>query len=199
MAYTDNSSALGWLHKASFDPVKKEAHNHVAREMAKFLMDNELSLYSQHIKGKHNVIADSLSRDMHICDNKLTFLLNNLFPFQTRKNLNLEPLSNKIECMLYSLKDMLTNRQAYHATRTPSSLGHLIDGDDSWKDVAWKMNSWTTSRRNNECVSCPHLQQVLETMNTEKQGEHNYAKALLVPPLATFVRPSGRTYGGTRL
>ena len=101
MAYTDSSSSLGWLHKSSFDPVTMEAHNHVARSMARFLIQNETSLYSQYVKGKNNVIADALSRDMHICDTKLTFLLNNLFPCQTQNNLTLNPLFSETLCWLY--------------------------------------------------------------------------------------------------
>ena len=141
MVYTDSSSALRWLHKASFDPVKQEAHNNVARRLARFLMCNELALYSQHIPGKQNIIADSLALDMRIIDNKLTILLNNLFPHQTQKNLHLRALPNDIICWLSSLKDMPTNCKDYHVELTPSSLGNLINGDNSSQVAVSKMNS----------------------------------------------------------
>jgi hypothetical protein len=113
MAYTYSSSALGWFYKASFNPVAQEAHNHVARTLARFLIENEMSLHSQHIPGKHNIIADSLSHDFHITESTLTFLLNNSYPLQTQRNLRLAALSRETICFLYSLKDMSTNRKEY--------------------------------------------------------------------------------------
>ena len=65
LAFTDSSSALSWLYKASFGE-NQPIHDKVARRLALELIDNDSALYSQHIKGKHNVIADSLSRDHHM-------------------------------------------------------------------------------------------------------------------------------------
>ena len=171
----------------------------MARTLAQFFMEHEMSLYSQHITGKHNIIADSLSRDFHITESTLTFLLNNLYPLQTQRNLRLAALSKETICFLYSLKDMSTNRKEYLVERTPSSLGHLIDGADSLTIVASKMNSWMDLQKNNVHASCPHLWQVLEGMNTAKQTKHNYARELSVPPLSMFVWPFGRTFGMTHL
>ena len=50
LAFTNSSSALGWIHKASFDPVNAESHNPLARWLGWTLVSNETSLYSQHIK-----------------------------------------------------------------------------------------------------------------------------------------------------
>ena len=150
-------------------------------------------------KGNISVIADALSRDMHICDNKLIFLINNLLPCQTQKNLYLNPLSKETLFWLYSLKGMLTNRLANHVEQTPSSLGHLISGNDSWPVVVSRMNSWRTLYKNNVPSSCRHLQQVLDAMDMEEQGKHNYAKELSIPPLVMLVRPSRQTYGMTHL
>ena len=58
LSLTDSTSALGWLHKASF-PESKPIHDKVARWLAIKLMEKESSLYSQHIAGKFNMIADS--------------------------------------------------------------------------------------------------------------------------------------------
>ena len=44
LAFIDSSSALGWIHKAYFDPVKVESHDIVARRLG-------WTLVSQHIKG----------------------------------------------------------------------------------------------------------------------------------------------------
>ena len=63
LAFTDSSIALGWMHKASFDPVNAESHNTVARWLGQTLVSHESSIFSQHIKGTESIIADSLSRD----------------------------------------------------------------------------------------------------------------------------------------
>ena len=72
LAFTDSSSALGWMQKVSFDPVNAESHNAVARWLGLKLVSNETSLYSQHIKETENIIADSLSRDFHRSYHTLT-------------------------------------------------------------------------------------------------------------------------------
>ena len=65
LAFTYSSSALGSMHKASFDPVNAESHYVVVRWLVWTLVNNETSLYSQHIKGTENIIMDYLSIDFH--------------------------------------------------------------------------------------------------------------------------------------
>ena len=74
LAFTDSSSALGWLYKANFH-TNQPAHDAVARWLAKTLIDHDAALYSQHIRGIHNIIADVLSRDCHIPDTHLMTML----------------------------------------------------------------------------------------------------------------------------
>ena len=49
LAFIDSSSALGWMHKASFDPVNAESHDVVARWIGWKLNSNETSLESKKI------------------------------------------------------------------------------------------------------------------------------------------------------
>ena len=49
LVFTDNSRALGWLHKASFHPVSNSSHDKVVREFALFMMKEDHSLYLEHI------------------------------------------------------------------------------------------------------------------------------------------------------
>ena len=51
LEFTDSYSALGWMHKESFDTVNAASHNAVAYWLGWTLVSNEISLYSQHIKG----------------------------------------------------------------------------------------------------------------------------------------------------
>ena len=74
LASIDSSSALGWLFKTSF-ASNQPNHDMVARRLAEELIDKNSTLYSQHIEGCFNFVADSLSRDNHILTGKLTFAL----------------------------------------------------------------------------------------------------------------------------
>ena len=60
LTFTDNSSALGWLYKASFSKKMTE-HNTVARWLASILMKMDAALYSQFIKGYDTHQKSSLS------------------------------------------------------------------------------------------------------------------------------------------
>ena len=68
LALSDSSSALGWLHRSTFRPIKSPLQDVVARHLGTLLMDFEASHVSAHIKGKNNIIADSLSRDIDLSD-----------------------------------------------------------------------------------------------------------------------------------
>ena len=81
LAFTDSSSDLGWLYKASFSN-SQVTHAKYARCFARMIMRKDSALYSQHICGVHDVITDSLLQDHHTSDNQLTFMLKNLFPTQ---------------------------------------------------------------------------------------------------------------------
>ena len=68
LAFIDISSALGWMHKESFNPVIAESHDAVALWLGWTLVSNKSSLYSQHIKGTEKIIADPPSWDLHRSD-----------------------------------------------------------------------------------------------------------------------------------
>ena len=90
LAFTDSSSTLGWLYKASFGSNQVD-HDNIARWLAKELVHMHSALYSQHTKGSYNFVADSLSRDTHIVADKLTFSFQNLFPEQMPTSFNISP------------------------------------------------------------------------------------------------------------
>lgn len=84
LARTDSSSALGWLYKAFFSEAQP-AHDVVAQKLARILLDNDSALYSQHIRGKYNVVADALSRDFHLLEAHLILFLQTIFPYRHPK------------------------------------------------------------------------------------------------------------------
>ena len=88
--FTYISSALGCMHKASFGPVNEGGHDTFPRWLGWTLVSNEASLYSQHIKGTDNIIADSLSRDFNISDQYLTKNINSILPPQTSASFHIK-------------------------------------------------------------------------------------------------------------
>ena len=79
LSFTDSSSALGWIYKASFN-TSHPVHDTVARWLAKIMIENDAALYLQHIRGIHNIIADMLSRYGHIPENQLIYMFYLFFP-----------------------------------------------------------------------------------------------------------------------
>ena len=83
---TDNSSALAWLHQGNFNPKDQRLHESISRKLARTMMSHNSALYSQYAKGCQNNIVDSLFRDFHIPNSKLTFLHKSLYPTQAGAN-----------------------------------------------------------------------------------------------------------------
>ena len=96
LEFTDSSSALGWMHKASFDPVNTEYHDALARWLGWTLVSNETSLYSQNTKGTENITADSLSRDFHKSDQTLTKNFDQILPQQTAALFHIKKLPRNV-------------------------------------------------------------------------------------------------------
>ena len=160
LAKTDNSSAVGWLTKSNFDPDTQSKHDMVARKLAEILLDSESTLYPEHVKGTHNIIADSLSRDIHIPSKKHSFLLTELFPTQTPMGLSIaEVLPEEITCWLESLKGGKLNGRESPQAPMPSKMGTLVSGSASWPAVASSVRFWKdTAPRPNLVYSAPLLQ-----------------------------------------
>ena len=97
LAFTDSSITLGWMHKASFDPVNEVCHDTVARWLGLTLASQRALVYYQHIKGTKNIIEDSLSRDFNISDQSLTKKITPLYHLRQRhhstSNFHLDILS----------------------------------------------------------------------------------------------------------
>ena len=199
LCLTDSSSALGWLYKSNFCPDSQKYNDIVARKLATTMMEKEAALYSQHIKGSSNTIADSLSRDQHLSSKKLIFALNAIYESQVQTDLTmLQQVPSEITCFLASLKDGETKNLGSQVARTPSRLGALLGLDDSWRNVVSKIRSLTDSTSKESLSSCPLLRQALEEIKMGKQNWTNYSAAPLEVPFLAYARPSGRTYGGIR-
>ena len=196
LCMTDSSSALAWLHKGNFNPVDQKVHESISRKLTRVMMDNQAALYSQHVKGSHNVIADSLSRDFHIDSDKLTFILRSLYPTQVGENFHILPqLPNEIICWIASLKGASTRTMESQSTPSRSKLGDLISGEDSWSSVESIVNSLMDSAVRKKSVYCKRMQELCEEISLGLQRKPNSLEAPSRPPYEVYVRPFGRTFG----
>ena len=73
--FADIPSALGWIHHSIFNLIRGNAHDEVEKSLARDMMEFKYSFIYQHIKGNHNDVLDSLSRDGNISPPKITHLL----------------------------------------------------------------------------------------------------------------------------
>ena len=127
----DNTSALAWLRKTSFHTNKQPIHNEAARLFATMMMEYEATLASVHKPGKHNIIADILSRDTHIAPDNLKFILKTLFPSQVPPSLDFVNLTDSIDSGISYLLRMSPNIKASPVQEIRSNTGILIDRADT--------------------------------------------------------------------
>jgi hypothetical protein len=92
----DNSSSVGWLHKASVDPNRNLPLFLASRKFATILIDHKSCIYSQHIAGVSNKLADILSRRFDLDDTALTSLLNSFPTLQVRNSFRICPIHQEI-------------------------------------------------------------------------------------------------------
>jgi hypothetical protein len=113
LAMGDSTKAAGWLQKSNFkysDSESTEMTNtklKLSRDHALRFMNHKCSDYSQWFKGKHNGLADSLSRDHQIPPNILTQLFKSSIPKQTPPNLQISPLPQEIHSYIMSMLQSL--------------------------------------------------------------------------------------------
>ena len=99
---TDSSTTDGWLHRSNFNDeegknLQTEEKLVWARYHSTRMLENTIKEYSQWFPRKENEVADSLSRDDHICDQQLTSLLFSQIPEQMSHNFKISLLPPVIE------------------------------------------------------------------------------------------------------
>ena len=126
LSQIDSSTTEGWLRRFNF---KEETESNLqtgeklkwARDHSSRTLDNELKEYSQWFPGKENEVADSLSRDYHIIDQQLTFLLFSIILQQKPPNFKISPLPPVIVSTLLAILQWLSEatqqRKAHQRSR----------------------------------------------------------------------------------
>ena len=192
-ALTDNSSALGWLFKASFHPAEKENHDTVARFFARNIIKNEHSIYAEHIKGSSNNVADSLSREFKFSKRQLTNLLYCAFDEQMPPNFRIQELPEANVLWISSLLESMTIKEVPKSNFHRKSTQTGESGKTFVEKLGSKINSLKDSPRTKRPSSCAHLQQQSGETFLDEQIRKYCTEIPCKAPLDTFVRSSGLT------
>jgi len=125
----DNSSSVGWLHKASVDDSKNLPLFIASRKFADIMVSSNTCVYSQHIPGISNTIADALSRRFDLSDENLTSFLNSFPDSQVQSSYKLCPVHPDIcSWMTYWLQKCSAMKELQKIQKTK----RLECGDNGW-------------------------------------------------------------------
>ena len=192
-ALTDNSSALGWLFKASFHPAEKSNHDTVARFFARSIIKNEHSIYAEHIKGSSNNVADSLSREFKFSKSQLTNLLYCAFNEQMPPNFEIQDLPEENVSWISSLLESMTTREESKRNSHRKSAQTGGSGRTFAEKLGSKINSLKDVRETKRLRSCaPSQPQSGETFLDEQIRKYCTGTLSKIPQ-DMFVRSSGLT------
>ena len=142
MEFTGITSALGWIHKASFDPVNAESHDAIARWICWTLFGNKTSLYLQHIKVTENIITESISSYFHISDQTLTKLFNPTLPPQTAASSHIKQLTREVISWVSTLEASSIKPTESSNPLHPISLVTGKDSENLSHPQASQKNYW---------------------------------------------------------
>jgi hypothetical protein len=207
LCMTDNTSGAGWLKRSNFKESEdnfemQRAKETCARTFAKLCIDAKIKIYSQWFPGKQNIIADSLSRDTHLSDEKILslFATSPSTVSQLPKVTDLRPLPPEIISWITSLLRTMPVRK-----QSPQQLGRSelwlgsagssslkesnSNSTHSSKTFLPKTNISSLPLSPTQCEKQPTLQQI-STPWLLQQSEI---------PWTTWHRPSGREQNQTQL
>jgi hypothetical protein len=198
LALGDNSSAVGWLHKANVDPNQNKALHTASRKLASLLMESECCLYSQHFKGEFNNVADALSRLHDLTDNQLlSFILSN-FPDQVPHTFSIVPLAPSIISWMTWLLQKNNGHTEFKNKQQTKKRGR---GNDGYSTLT-ESRTDTIPSSSSSSPSCELDCLVPSALPSVKGSFLNKVRASWVEaqskrPWQNWVRSSGQTWGQT--
>jgi hypothetical protein len=198
LAFTDNSSALGWLYHSTFNPVLHKNHDKLARYLAKLLFKKEATLHAEHIPGTQNVIADSLSRDFHLTHTDLTTLiLSHAPPEQVPPTFTIQSLPPHLSSWASSMLESLPPTTASPPRQAPSSLALSPNTKPSSSSATSPTPSSNPTPTPSANSSYPHSLTATAQTGTNQQQKTDFKAALSRAPSQMWFRLSGKTFGLT--
>jgi hypothetical protein len=139
LALSDNSSTVGWMHKANIDNTKNLPLHVAARKYAEVLLQADCCLYSQHIAGVTNTVADLLSRKFDLPHSKLSSFIRLYYPKQVPPSFNISPLPPEICSWLTSWLQRCRERWASQKEQKTRKNEHGTTGSNTLSASGSKM------------------------------------------------------------
>ena len=101
-------------------------------------MTHDSTIYSQHQQGKHNIIADLLSRWHFMTDIQLTVFLRSISTSQLPTSFRISPLPNEVNSWITYILLKLQTTTASKRVHTMTENEHGNDGSPGWTRWAGK-------------------------------------------------------------
>jgi hypothetical protein len=198
LALCDNSSAVGWLHKANVDDSKNLPLHRAARKYAEILLSAHCCLYSQHIPGERNGVADALSRKEELSDIELTHFIRSTYPFQVPASFQILPLQQEIlswlTSWLHSCKEIMVSPRTQEIKKLESGGGGRNIRDSSIMNT---ISGLHTLHQVNEQPSWELSPQPSDDANFLDLTKRIWQQQQYKRPWANWVRSLGQTWGTT--
>jgi hypothetical protein len=198
LALCDNSSSVCWLHKANVDDTKNLPLHMAARKYAEVLLQADCCLYSQHIAGVSNTVADILSRKFDLPQPDLSTFITSHYPKQVPLSFKISPLPQEICSWLTLWLRKCRERWASQKEQKTRKNVHGTDGSNiqSVSDSTMTFGS-DNLPLNNAQPSWEHLQQRSEDASFQDLIQRSWQQAQSKRPLQNWVRFLGQTWGTT--
>jgi len=139
----DNTSAIGWIFRCSQMPSGSWYHkpvNKIARKLALLLLDSQHLLFTQHLRGVYNTVADILSYSGRARgkpnlltadsppDDVLTSRFHLLLPHLIPQTFQISPLPNDV--LSWVLETLQTLELSFIRSKSHPSSPETAPGDD---------------------------------------------------------------------
>ena len=135
LAQSDSTSALGWLRFATiFDPlnpISTVLRENIGRKLGELLLDADMSLYSQHVVGSTNTIADYLSRNVQQSNSQQLLSIFNKYGNDTPQNLRIVDLPDEIFSWMLSIWEKSIQMQGLLSVEKTRLMAALRNGRNS--------------------------------------------------------------------
>jgi len=199
----DNTSAMGWLRRSNFRQkdesdqtwlVKQE----IGRHLARLVLKSNIMLYTQWLKGSHNQVADSLSRDAYYLNaNTHKIFLFKTVSHQLPQNFKIKPLPKEISCWIYSTLQQLPKTTLWLKAQKRSELADSNIGILTSIASELQVCSSTIFHRSIKTSSCQDSHKHSEKAPSLEELKNIWWKVQSKPPCHMWHRPLGQTIGKT--
>ncbi len=198
LALGDNTSAVGWLHKANIDETENKPLFSATRKLAELLMEKDCCLYSQHIQGIHNNVADALSRLHHLSPSDLYHHILSNYPSQVPSTFQLVQIPQEIFYWTISWLQKINDPKELAQEQKEKNIEFGTDGQSTAKSFAMNTTcSYKTYLPDSELDSLAPLLPPCEGDNFPSRMKDHWERAQWKRSWQNWVRSLGQTWGTT--